>query len=138
MPIIEELKTEVEKLRTELETAHREIENLVIKNYELERKTHKQEKIIKLYKTITTDDLDLTNKSFKPCVSTPLTRCVNAEEKKEKLKSRRRIEDKISEIPPIEEPLCSFRHSEPNSTSKQMEPLQIDQKEKKSDKKRFA
>lgn len=71
--LIEELKSEIEMLRRELDIAHNEVDDLMITNQELLKKTKKQENIIKLYKTVSTDDLIISNKSIRSYISTPIS-----------------------------------------------------------------
>jgi hypothetical protein len=70
--IINELKDEIAKLRNELNIANNEIDNLNITNRQLIRKVETQESIIKLYKTVSIDDLNKSAKNGKSFMSTPI------------------------------------------------------------------
>jgi hypothetical protein len=70
-----ELKLEIKRLQTELDVANHEIENLNVINTQLNKKNQEQEKLIKLYKNITIDDVNsirTTNIKNSYCMSTPL------------------------------------------------------------------
>ncbi|CAK1594420.1 unnamed protein product [Parnassius mnemosyne] len=80
--MIQELKEEVLRLRTELIIANKEVDNLNITIRKLNKKILEQEKIIKIYKTVSIDDVQLRKPANNSYNSTPLSK-----PKKQKTKS---------------------------------------------------
>lgn len=85
--IIDELISAIQKLKKELEIANHEIENLNMTNQKLLKKTLDQEKIITLYKSLTSDDLYSNRKTNRSCASTPLPKNNKRHRREEKLKN---------------------------------------------------
>jgi hypothetical protein len=73
--IVYELKKQIEHLERELLIANKEVENLNIINTQLNKKNTEQNKIIKLYKGLTVEDINTSrhlNTMNSPYMSTPL------------------------------------------------------------------
>ncbi|KAL4714341.1 hypothetical protein ACJJTC_009693 [Scirpophaga incertulas] len=92
--VLNELKTEICRLNRELEIANNEIENLNTINQKLVRQNQEQENIIKIYKSVSTDDLNLSKKSIRAYVSTPLSgKNIQAKKKRKRPSSAERKND---------------------------------------------
>ncbi|CAG4943636.1 unnamed protein product [Parnassius apollo] len=72
--IIQELKEEVSRLRTELIITNKEVDNLNITKRKLTKKILEEEEIIKLYKSVSIDDVKLRKTANNSYNSTPLTK----------------------------------------------------------------